>query len=436
MSCWCCWRPEMLVRVELLILVFLLFISSISVPTLAESVCGVSVDGLQYPSEADAGSNFKINAAVSISCVKAGNYLSGYATLVDLASNTAIDSRSFPLRVIPFSTPTEITTVVSLTVKTAPDNDELWVLRFLVEIYGYSDRTLIASAQRDFTIHVTDLREALTDLSVLQNGGFESNFASWQKIQNQDGYVTLSSLVVRSGSSALAINAFPPKPGNNPLVPIVLGVSQTATVSKLRGLRVESWYLLQTTSYLSEVRLRVVIGEFTLNYHVKTGPFTQAVQSNNPRERSIAISPARCDPWCLLQVDVESDVRTLFDSVAFGSVFRSIQSIPITIALEFLISNSGNNQFLFWDDATATASVPLEINPQQATPPSSTVSSDFTIQGVTSTDISRAKNSPFEIVFMSTFLSVGWHQWYRAKNVLAHQGAASSVIEPDIHPKI
>lgn len=208
-------------------------------------------------------------------------------------------------------------------------------------------------------------QQALTDTSIVQNGGFESGLDGWQQIQVAGGFLTLSNTLVHSGSAALGVSLPPPRPGANGLSPIVEGVTQSSNVTNLRGLRVGAWYLLRTNTYLVAARVRVQVGLLTINYYAVTSPNT--VLTNKTNTRSVSSPPQNCAPWCQLQADVGADIRSNFEPAASASVFQSTGTIPIKIALEFILYGGTDRQIMYWDDVALTASIPSQITTTQTT---------------------------------------------------------------------
>jgi hypothetical protein len=259
---------------------------------------------------------------------------------------------------------------------------------------GYASRGITVPPQEDFTAQLTQTQQALTDQPIVQNGGFESGLAGWDRIKGAGGSLTRSSIIVHSGSAALLISLGPPRAGTGALTPIIEGVSQSATVTDLRGLRVQAWYLLQTNTYLVETKLQIQAGNLKVNYYAVTSPYS--VLSNTPKMKSISLPPKNCASWCLLEADVGADIRSYFDSTAFAKVFQDTQPIPIKITLEFLLYGGNDKQSMYWDDVELIASIPSLTATTTTNTSTSSISNSFS-----TTSTSR----PLVIVSTSTLTS-------------------------------
>ena len=256
-----------------------------------------------------------------------------------------------------------------------------------VVVWGYASQGITVPSQENHSAQPMQSQQPLTDLPLLQNGGFESGLAGWTEIQGTGGSIARSSITVHSGSAALVIS-LAPRAGATASTPAIEGASQSATVTNLRGLRVQAWYLLQTNTYLVATRIRIEAGNLKLNYYAVIS--SQTVLSSTLKMKSILLPPKNCTPWCLLEADVGADIRSYFDSAAFAAVFQGTQPIPVKIALEFLLYGGNDRQFVYWDDVELIASIPSQTT---------TTTSAFSISSSSST---TSTSRPVTITSVST----------------------------------
>ena len=78
-----------------------------------------------------------------------------------------------------------------------------------VVVCGYARQGITVPSQEDFTVQLTQTQQPLTDLPLVQNGGFESGLAGWDRNAGTGGSIARSSITVHSGSAALLISLVP-----------------------------------------------------------------------------------------------------------------------------------------------------------------------------------------------------------------------------------
>ncbi len=277
-----------------------------------------------------------------------------------------------------------------------------------VVVCGYASRGITVPSQENYSVQPMQSQQLSTDLPLLQNGGFESGLAGWSEIRGTGGSIARSSTTVHSGSAALIIG-LAPRAGASASTPTIEGVSQSATVSNLRGLRVQAWYLLQTNTYLVATRIRIEAGNLKLNYYAVISP--QTVLSSTLKMKSISLPPKNCTPWCLLEADVGADIRSYFDSAAFANVFQGTQPIPIKIALEFLLYGGNDRQSMYWDDVELIASIPSLTAATTTTTSTSSISNSFSTTStsrslviVTTSTLTTTETAGFVITDKQSYL--------------------------------
>jgi hypothetical protein len=202
------------------------------------------------------------------------------------------------------------------------------------------------------------LSQDTSEATILQNGGFEEGLARWEEIHGQAGSIGLSNSIAHSGFRSLVIELRPSKPGGTPSA-MVEGVFQNVTITKLRGLVIEAWYLTQISTSNAALRLTVGLGDLSVRYYLFYGPDTAgATVGENQTVKSLLRKPALCIDWCSVTVDATSDFRQLFDSAKYDRVLLGSGSTQVTVSMELMISLTNSAQYVFWDDVNATAEIP------------------------------------------------------------------------------
>jgi hypothetical protein len=333
-------------------------IALVAIPAGYSYYCTVQVDSVDHPTSVGPGQSFQVNTHVTASCpAQLPDFTSVRVDVVDAASNIALSTGEF-VSGYSFAHGGGAASGVVTSNLNAPSLAGPWSL--LAEALFYRGSYLMSAAQQPFTIQVGGAQppESLTTITILQNGGFENGTANWQLMQGSSGYDSISTSVIHSGSRALATTLVSPPPGSNLLAPTVVGVSQTASVSNLRGLTIDAWYVTQILTSQAAARVRVKINGLTLNYYVKFGPLTAATSGDTDTSKSLFLSNWDCISWCEVSRDVGADFRTMFSAAAVGSIFGSGPA-TVTVALELLgYGIIPTSQFIFWDDVQFSAQVP------------------------------------------------------------------------------
>lgn len=336
-------------------------IAVVMVPAAYSYFCSVVIDGVDYPSSVNTGQTFQVTTHVTATCTsQLSEPASVRVDIIDPASQSAISSGVFnPGYAFAVFGGGTTSGAVTNSVN-APSFSLTWNL--VIEASFFWQSALMSSAQKQITVQVGSNQppESVISVSVLQNGGFETSTASWQLVQGSSGYESISTSVTHSGTHALAITLISPPPGSNAFAPSTVGASQTVSVSSLRGLNVQGWYLTRFTVTSAAARVRVKVDGLTLSYYVVSGPLTQGTSGDTPTSKSMLMSSVMspCPTWCEFSRDVGSDIRSLFSPSAVSSVFSS-ETTTITIALEILgYGSTAENQFIFWDDVQLSVQVP------------------------------------------------------------------------------
>jgi predicted RNA-binding Zn-ribbon protein involved in translation (DUF1610 family) len=205
-------------------------------------------------------------------------------------------------------------------------------------------------------------QEALTEISLIQNGGFESGLAGWQKIDSGIGQSSVSHFVAHSGSSSLLTDL---RPTSAVSATEVQGVFQKVSVRNLRDLTV-TVYLLTAPCPLSAgtlARLIIQVGQLAVHYDA------QGV----------------CGNWQRLNPPLKTDFQSAFGSEGM-QLFQLDNEVQIVITLELL--RFGANYMALaeyvsanWDDVEVLASIPTET----ATIATAVANTSITVNNSTST---------------------------------------------------
>jgi len=204
------------------------------------------------------------------------------------------------------------------------------------------------------------LNQTLSTEQVLQNGDFETgSIAGWTFLgRPADGYATISTTNVYSGTNSLVLVLYPPPPGSNFYARIVIAVEQTVAVTNLRGLVVSAWYSPVISSLSAGARLRVTIQGLTINYYVAYGPQISSQLAQTDTQKEVLLSGG-CVGWCPVSLDVGNDFSTMFDQAKYSSAFGANGPVMLKVALENVgYGFVSGNQFVYWDNVQALASVP------------------------------------------------------------------------------
>jgi KaiC/GvpD/RAD55 family RecA-like ATPase len=377
----------------------------VAIPPAYSYYCKVQIDKVDFPSSVSPSQSFQVTTHVTASCpVQLSVSTSVRVDVVDAASNMVLSTGLFATGYSFAHGAASVDGVVASNLTAPPSLSGLWSL--VVEALFYQQLDLMSAAQHQFAIQVGTPQpsESLMTVQILQNGGFENGTADWQSTQGSAGYDSIATSVVYSGSRALAITLMGPPPGSNLGAPVVVGVSQTSSVSNLRGLTIDAWYVTQILSTQAAARVRVTVHGHTLNYYVKFGALTREASANTEASKSLFLANWNCVSWCEVSRDVGADFRTMFSPATVSSIFGSGASTA-TIALELLGYGEEpfqTSQFIFWDDVQFNAQVVAtnSVSTRVAEPTStstSTTSSEVTTSANLETGSSQATTQGFSV---------------------------------------
>ncbi|MGA2462622.1 MAG: hypothetical protein ABSF82_14485 [Candidatus Bathyarchaeia archaeon] len=224
--------------------------------------------------------------------------------------------------------------------------------------------------------------ENFTELGVLQNGDFENGLQGWtianHFVGGGNGYPSISAYLVHSGSAALALNFLSSNFGGGTGQPLELtGVFQAVDVRELRGLHVEAWFMMLGTVSQIAARMRVQVGEFTVNYYVAYDSEQHLRQYDTVQSKSIFVYQAGLgsSEWLHLNRDVGEDLHSLFGPQGL-QIFEQNKT-TITLGLELMgFGYIPTYQIMLWDDVQAAALVPM--NSTETTTTTTTTASSTT----------------------------------------------------------
>ena len=389
---------------SLMVILILFGFAMVAIPPAYSYYCKVQIDKVDFPSSVSPSQSFQVTTHVTASCpAQVSVSTSVRVDVVDAASNMALSTGMFATGYSFAHGAASVDGVVAGNLSAPPSLSGPWPL--VVEALFYQQLDLMSAAQYPFTIQVGNPQpsESLMTVPILQNGGFENGTTNWQLTQSTSGYNSITTSVVYSGSRALAITLISPPPGNNLLAPVVVGVSQTSSVSDLRGLTIDAWYVLpQILSTQAAARVRVTVNGRTLNYYVKFGALTREASADTDASKSLFLANWNCISWCEVSRDVGADFRTMFSPATVSSIFGSGASTA-TIALELLgYGTLQTSQFIFWDDVQFNAQVVAtnSVSTRVAEPTStstSTTTSEVTTSANLETGSSQATNQGFSV---------------------------------------
>jgi hypothetical protein len=201
-------------------------------------------------------------------------------------------------------------------------------------------------------------------VDILQNGDFENGLQGWRTSEHfvggGNGYPSISNYLVHSGSAALALNFLSSNFGGGTAQPMEMtGVYQARNISELRNLRVQAWFMMLNTVSQIAARVRVQVGEFTVNYYVAYDNEQRLRQYDTAQSKSIFVTQAGfgSSGWLHLERDVGQDLQSLFGSQGL-QVFGQNQT-TVTLGLELMgFGYIPTSQVMLWDDVQATVLVP------------------------------------------------------------------------------
>jgi hypothetical protein len=337
-------------RHVLAVLIVLVPLGFLAAPPVAGFSCNVQIKNVNYPDTLNPDQSFAITGTIMVVCTQAGAPITGRIDLVESTSRKSVTASSFSVRYI---TGTESNQSFLMTINTVtPSTATLWHLEVIVTLWFGS--TPFAGTSYPLTIQVgqTEPVQPTMQIQVLQNDGFEAGLSDWQTMgQTGQGSTAISTNVVHSGSGAAMLTLLPPRPGTSQFVSIVQGVSQTVSVASLRDLTVLAWVHTQIDTMLAYPRLVVIVGGLTVDY-----------------------AGGNCPGWCQMAANVGQDIRVQYGVEPWSSVFQSPNTIPLTVALELVGQLPyEDNQFAFWDDVQALASVPSNATVTTSTEQLSTI---------------------------------------------------------------
>jgi len=198
-------------------------------------------------------------------------------------------------------------------------------------------------------------QENLTEISILQNGGFELGLSGWGVVDSGIGESKISNSVYRSGASSLTLDMVPttaiPK-GD------VQGVVQTVKVANARGIQIEAWYLTPACSFPDGTagQLNVKVGQLSVHYPID----------------------GTCGRWKNVTRNVKDDLQSTYGPNGLA-LFQQNGRVNITFALELLHTNIlplYDYSSVNWDDVKVIAQVPTQSEVQSVT--SSSVTTKLT----------------------------------------------------------
>jgi hypothetical protein len=345
---------------RLLAAVLLLLSIVVLVAPVAAFSCSVQISSVKYPDAVNLGQPFSVTGTMTATCQQPEGPLSGRADLFDSSTYQQVASSAIPIGYVTGAVGT-INGEFTLNA-VAPSTAMGWYLTIIVSLWFSG--VAFASTSYSIVIQVgsTGVAQPTTQAQVLVNGGFESGLLDWQ-VQGGGGrgYATISTGTVHSGQGALMLGLYPPLPGSNMFVAVIESASETVPVQNIRDLTVTGWYRTQIDSPNAYPQLAVTVGGVTVNY------------------------PERyCPTWCQVTAYVGQDIKNQYGVGSWSTVFQSSNQMPLSVKLEIVGRLPfEDNQFTFWDDVEATASIVAQANITSLTS-LSTVSSQVTQAASTS----------------------------------------------------
>jgi hypothetical protein len=178
----------------------------------------------------------------------------------------------------------------------------------------------------------------VTDVSILENGGFESGLSNWDLIESGDGTSASSGSFSHTGSYSLMLDL---KPISMITETQIQGAYQAVSVQNLRGLSLQAWFLTPSCSLPRATMGRVVVQVEGIAVHYDT--------------------QATCGGWERITQNVTADFQSKLGSDGLH-VFERQGQVSVLVALELVRSASDAmalSEYLsvYWDDVNATASI-------------------------------------------------------------------------------
>jgi hypothetical protein len=246
--------------------------------------------------------------------------------------------------------------------------------------------------------------ENFTAVEIIENGDFENGLQEWRTtnhfVSGGTGYPSISNQIAHSGSAALALNFLSSNLGGSLAQPMEMtGVYETRNVSELRNLRVQAWFMMVTTVSQVAARVRVQVGDLTVNYYVAYDSEQRLRQYDTTHSKSIFVTQAGSGSsvWLHLERAVDQDLQSLFGSQG-SHVFEQNQTIVI-VGLELMgFGYISTPQVMLWDDVQATALVPTNTTETSTTTMTTSskvvaLNSATAINTSTATDFSKTSSS-------------------------------------------
>ena len=331
--------------------------------------CQVQINDVIFPSLVNPAQSVLVKTEMTVTfATSRGNYASGRADLKESQSGQVLSIQTFDLGYsggLPVTVQREVTHTI-----TAPSSTGTWNLEVIVYCSVTGTFPEVASNSFDIQIGGQVTQANLVDTQVLQNGDFENGLSNWQTI-GFPGYSSTTKLA-HSGSGGLELLVYT-RPDVSTLVTTKQGVSQTVQIRNLRALRIEAWFLPKITGP-SDARLRVTIGDLTLNYYVIFYSPELARNPDNATSKSILLNQyAAYGFWNSINQDVAQDFQSSF-GLAGQEPFQQSEA-TLQISLELITHGTlAGPQYLYWDDVIATALIPAQASTTSSANSSSTYS--------------------------------------------------------------
>jgi len=326
-----------------LLIVGLLVISMVfAIPSAHAQNCGFGILGVNSPSTLSTNQSFEIDTKVSVDCDSTKDYVVVVVYVEELPSSIVLSTTA---HLFPLGTFSGLSGVVNSTSHwsanatlhnqlTAPSIASSWTLQVLAFLYFENTGPAGSAQQSSFTIQVGQVQPTVrwANISLIQNGGFEDGLASWQETQGA-GLAEISHQTVRSGGSSLRMYMGGVPPPSSSVGPSMT-VTQTSTVTMLRGLFVEAWAD-------GLVRLRVKFAGLIVDYDFGQGSTTMNIGCGGCRYGvngvsvvQVGLADSGCNGvWCSLGRNVTADVRPFLTISRYASIFNLAHPVQVTLSI-------------------------------------------------------------------------------------------------------
>jgi len=287
--------------------------------------------------------SFEIDTKVSVNCDSTKDYVVVVVDVEELPSSSVLSTTAhlFPLQTFVGLSGTVNATALNWPANatlhnqlTAPSIASSWTLQVLAFLYFENTGPAGSAQQSPFTIQVGQVQPTVrwANISLIQNGGFEDGLASWQETQGA-GLSEISHKTVHSGGSSLRMYMGGLPPPSSSVGPSMT-VTQTSTVTMLRGLFVEAWAD-------GLVRLRVKFAGLIVDYDFGQGSTTMSIGCggcaygvNGVSVVHVGLADSGCNGvWCSLERNVTADVQPFLTISQYASIFNLAHPVQVTLSI-------------------------------------------------------------------------------------------------------